>query len=131
MDPRAIAHQLCDEADDLLAGITKRANFLAEIAQQLDEELKTLGTCTANARSEFGTCPQNPEKADKGFMPHITLGRSRTETTSKRLAELLKNTHVPAGLSQKVQRIALFRSEHFPKGPVYHLLYSVELSGEA
>ena len=95
------------------AGITKRANFLAEIAEQLDEELKSLGI----------------EKADKGFMAHITLGRSRTETTSKRLAELLQNAHVPAGLSQKVQRIALFRSELFPKGPVYHLLYSVELSG--
>ena len=97
------------------AGITKRANFLNEIAEELDIELKLLGI----------------EKADKGFTPHITLGRSRTETTSKRLAEVLQNTHVPAGLSQKVQRIALFRSELFPKGPVYHLLYSVALSGEA
>lgn len=104
-----------DDPKIIWAGITKRANFLAEIAEQLDIELKTLGI----------------EKADKGFMPHITLGRSRTETTSRHLAELLQNTHVPAGLSQKVQRIALFRSELFPKGPVYHLLYSVELSGEA
>jgi 2'-5' RNA ligase len=108
------------------AGITKRANFLAEIATQLDKELTILGTCSANSRSEFGTCPQN-----RPFMPHITLGRNRTEKTSKPLAELLKNTHVPAGLSQKVERIALFRSELFPKGPVYHLLYSVELRGEA
>ena len=97
------------------AGITKRANFLAEIAAHLDEELISLGI----------------ERPDQGFMPHITLGRSRTETTSKRLGELLKNTHVPAGLSQKVQRIALLRSEIFPKGTVYHLLYSVELRGEA
>lgn len=103
-----------DDPRIIWAGITKRANFLAEIAHQLDEELKTFGI----------------ERTGQGFMPHITLGRSRTETTSKPLAELLKNTHVPSGLSQKVQRIALFRSEIFPKGTVHHLLYSVELSGE-
>ncbi len=33
MDPRAIANQLCDEADDLLAGIGKRADARAAITE--------------------------------------------------------------------------------------------------
>ena len=36
MDPRAIAHQLCDEADDLLAGITKRADARAALAETVN-----------------------------------------------------------------------------------------------
>ncbi len=97
----------------LWAGVTKRANLLAEITARIDEELKTLEL----------------HNEDRGFSPHITLGRAHTAAHSRQLMELLKNTHAPAGLSQKVERIALFRSELFPKGAVYHLLHSVKLGG--
>ena len=66
------------------ASVTKRANFLANVAEKINNELKELQI----------------HNEDQGFMPHITLGRARTEAHSKPLAELLKNTHAPAGLSQ-------------------------------
>ncbi|MBF0331466.1 MAG: RNA 2',3'-cyclic phosphodiesterase [Candidatus Omnitrophica bacterium] len=96
------------------AGVTKRANFLAEIAARLDEKLSGHAI----------------EPADHGFTPHITLGRSQHATPCKALTTLLQNIHVPAGLSQKVERISLLRSELMPKGPVYHLLHSVALKKE-
>jgi 2'-5' RNA ligase len=97
------------------AGVTKRANFMAEMASRLDEKLTTHGIVTP---------------ADHGFTPHITLGRSKNEASCKILTHLLQNTHVPAHLTQKVERISLLRSELMPKGPVYHLLHSVALNKE-
>ncbi len=96
------------------ASVTKRANYLHEMASRLTEELGSLIT----------------GEASRGFTPHITLGRNRAETPAPRLTDLLNNTHAPAGLTQKVERIALFRSELLPKGPVYHLLYSVALGND-
>ena len=96
------------------ASVTKRANYLHDMVRRLTEELGGLA---------------NDDTA-RNFTPHITLGRSRTETPAPQLTTLLKNTHAPAGLSQKVERITLFRSELLPKGPIYHVLYSVALGDD-
>ncbi len=110
------------------AGVTKRANFLADMAARLDENLishgiKELKGHTPNSNNELGMCPLNYH-----FTPHITLGRSKNESPCKALTNLLQNTHIPAGLSQKVERLSLLRSELMPKGPVYHLLHSIALN---
>ena len=103
-----------DKPRVIWASVTKRANYLHDMASRLTEELGDLAS----------------DDTTRSFTPHITLGRSRNETPFPRLTTLLKNTHAPAGLTQKVERIALFRSELLPKGPVYHLLYSVALGND-
>ncbi|MFH0754216.1 MAG: RNA 2',3'-cyclic phosphodiesterase [Candidatus Omnitrophota bacterium] len=100
------------EPDIIWAGINKRANLLTDIALKLEERLTAHGITPAEHR----------------FTPHITLGRSKNEASCQRLSDLLNNTHLPAGLSQKVDRICLFRSELLPKGPVYHLLFTAHLN---
>jgi RNA 2',3'-cyclic 3'-phosphodiesterase len=88
------------------AGVTKRANILEQIARDLDDDLKGIATAPS----------------DNNFLAHITIGHARTAKGLKQLSTLLKDTQPPSGLSQKVQRITLFRSELFPKGAVYHTL---------
>ncbi len=88
------------------AGVSKRANILEQIARDLDDDLKGIATAPN----------------DNNFLAHITIGHARTVKGLKQLSTLLKDTHPPSGLSQKVQRITLFRSELFPKGAVYHTL---------
>lgn len=93
------------------AGVTKRAHILEMISKELDQELEGLATAPR----------------DNQFMAHITLGSARSSKGLKELSALLKDARPPSGLSQKVKRITLFRSELFPKGTVYHTLCTKRL----
>jgi 2'-5' RNA ligase len=89
------------------AGVTKRANLIAEMAEKLSQELAGLDII---------------RKDDIPFSPHITLGRLKTPPGDHRLEELLTGTHIPSGLSQKVEQITLFRSDLLPDGARYDIV---------
>ncbi|MBF0485772.1 MAG: RNA 2',3'-cyclic phosphodiesterase [Candidatus Omnitrophica bacterium] len=94
------------------AGVTKRLNLLLDISRYLDEELSDIDIA----------------EEKRAFTAHITLGRLKKPAKDHRLAELLTNTHIPSGVSQKVERLTLFRSDLFSTGAQYEILSHARLN---
>ncbi|MDH7564660.1 MAG: RNA 2',3'-cyclic phosphodiesterase [Candidatus Bathyarchaeota archaeon] len=90
----------------LWARITEGANQLTNIFDQLEPNLRRLG---------FAPDP-------KGFSPHLTIARVRSEKNKYKLAEfLLKNSSQEFGVII-ARCLKLKRSDLTPRGPIYSTL---------
>jgi 2'-5' RNA ligase len=94
----------------LWIGITDEGN-IETIARVIDEKLEPLGF----------------KKENRGFSPHLTVGRVKTARNKDQLLKVIENYKAVEFLIQKVQSITLKKSELTPKGPIYTTLKEVPL----
>ena len=90
--------------------ITEGDKTLEELAGEIEERLLPLGF----------------PKEERRFAAHITIARIRSSLNRIDLANKLKEAKPPL-LSQKVDKITLFKSTLTPKGPVYEALKTINL----
>ena len=93
------------------AGITRNAEVLTRIAQELESRLVKFKS----------------KKEDRKFSPHITLGRMRTPRSKDKLCAALEETNLPKGLTQTIRNLTLYQSQLTPTGPVYSVLGKAQL----
>ena len=96
-------------------------------AASTDGELGRLQTSLESECSKLGF-----EREQRGFRPHLTLGRVNRAATHQGVLALRAAVEQlgPAGVgAMRVDRIHLFRSELLPSGPVYTTLASSPFSG--
>jgi len=94
----------------LWIGITDEGN-IETIARAIDEKLEPLGF----------------KKENRGFSPHLTVGRVKTARNKDQLIKVIENYKTVEFTIQKVQSITLKKSELTPKGPIYTTLREVPL----
>jgi len=94
----------------LWIGITDEGN-IETIAHVIDEKLEPLGF----------------KKENRGFSPHLTVGRVKTARNKDQLIKVIENYKTVEFTIQKVQSITLKKSELTPKGPIYTTLREVPL----
>jgi len=94
----------------LWIGITDEGN-IETIARAIDEKLEPLGF----------------KKENRGFSPHLTIGRIKTARNKDQILKVIRNYQVVEFTIQKVQSITLKKSELTPKGPIYTTLREVLL----
>jgi RNA 2',3'-cyclic 3'-phosphodiesterase len=94
----------------LWIGITDEGN-IETIARAIDEKLEPLGF----------------KKENRGFSPHLTVGRVKTARNKDQLIKVIENYKTVEFTIQKVQSITLKKSELTPKGPIYTTLKEVPL----
>jgi len=91
-------------------GITNAAS-LKKIADTLDEKLATLGF----------------KKENRGFSPHLTIGRVRTAKNKEQLLTVIKNHNEKEFLRQEIHSVTLKKSDLTPAGPIYTTLREIHL----
>jgi 2'-5' RNA ligase len=94
----------------LWIGITDEGN-MKTIVHAIDEKLAPLGF----------------KKENRGFSPHLTVGRVKTARNKDQLLKVIENYKAVEFTIQKVQSITLKKSELTPKGPIYTTLREVPL----
>jgi len=94
----------------LWIGITDEGN-IETIARAIDEKLEPLGF----------------KKENRGFSPHLTVGRVKTARNKDQLLKVIENYKAVEFTIQKVQSITLKKSDLTPKGPIYTTLREVPL----
>jgi 2'-5' RNA ligase len=92
-------------------GVEKGKEELSKIFLELEEQLCRLGF----------------KREERGFSAHITIGRLRSPLNRPRLIEEIKKIDSFSPLSLSVNRISLFKSTLTPKGPIYEIIYQVNL----
>jgi 2'-5' RNA ligase len=81
------------------------------IARAIDEKLETFGF----------------KKENRGFSPHLTVGRVKTARNKDQLLKVIGNYKTVEFTIQNIQSITLKKSELTPKGPIYTTLREVLL----
>jgi 2'-5' RNA ligase len=81
------------------------------IARAIDEKLTPLGF----------------KKENRGFSPHLTVGRLKTARNKNQLLKVIENYSAMEFTIQHVQSITLKKSELTPTGPIYTTLKEVPL----
>lgn len=89
-------------------------------AADAEQKLARLYEKLAGAMREFVP----PREAERGFTPHLTLGRARSARNGAILAESIRALESASAGTLHVRRMALFSSELTPAGPVYTLLHA-------
>ena len=87
-------------------------DLLGEIAKRLDQSLKELGF----------------ERDKKGFVPHLTLARTRTPRNIANVQEILRNNVTTDYGEYEIDRILLKKSVLSPQGPTYSTVSEQVLS---
>ena len=75
--------------------------------------LRALVESVDRAMAEHGYAP------DKAFKPHITLGRSRSDSGDRMLADVLPALKDEPVSSFRAEEVTLFRSDLRSQGPIY------------
>jgi 2'-5' RNA ligase len=91
-------------------GITDDGN-IETIARAIDEKLEKLGF----------------KKENRGFSPHLTVGRVKTARNKVQLLKVIENYQTVEFTIQNIQSITLKKSELTPNGPIYTTLREVSL----
>lgn len=94
------------------AGITKGANELTNVFEQLEPRLRGLGL--------------SPDT--KGFSPHLTLARVRGGRNKARLVEVIRELEDYEFGAVKAECLKLKQSDLTPRGPIYTTLKEVHSS---
>jgi 2'-5' RNA ligase len=94
----------------LWIGITDEGN-IETIVHAIDKKLEPLGF----------------KKENRGFSPHLTVGRVKTAKNKDQLLEVMGKYKTVEFTIQNVQSIKLKKSELTPKGPIYTTLREVPL----
>ncbi|MBN1861170.1 MAG: RNA 2',3'-cyclic phosphodiesterase [Candidatus Thermoplasmatota archaeon] len=93
----------------LWVGITD-AGRIAPIAQTIDAALVPLGF----------------PKEQRGFSPHLTVGRVKTARNKDRLLRVVEQYNIEEFTVQEVHALVLKKSDLTPKGPIYSTLREVK-----
>ena len=88
------------------AGLDKGKDESARLADFLEDKLSVLGF----------------KKEKRGFSPHVTIGRVRSEENLYALRKTLSNFHFKTPLTQTTNHLTLFKSTLTPQGPIYEPL---------
>lgn len=99
----------------LWAGITEGGDSLARIHDVSEPRLLELGVY---------------RREERGYTPHLTLGRVKDEADGQLLAPELARHANWAGGSVEVEEILLFSSDHRREGPLYSVIARSPLSGD-
>jgi len=99
-----------DKPRVLWIGIEKNAERIEALEDQLEEHLCKLGI------------PKEKEK----FIPHLTIGRVRSNKNLSFLVEKMKDYSFEP-ISQVIKKIVLFKSSLTSSGPIYSHLSEAEL----
>lgn len=91
----------------LWAGIDAGADSLIRIYDALAEPLEELGVF---------------RREDRGYTPHLTLGRVKADVEGQKVAALLPSFAEWEGGDLTVSEIILWSSDLYPEGPVYTVL---------
>ncbi|MBN2600269.1 MAG: RNA 2',3'-cyclic phosphodiesterase [Candidatus Thermoplasmatota archaeon] len=91
-------------------GITD-SGIIQTIAHAIDEKLMPLGY----------------KKENRGFSPHLTIGRVRTARNKDKLLKIIKQFETVEFTTEHIQSIMLKKSELTPKGPIYTTLGEIYL----
>lgn len=97
-------------------GIDEPRGVLAGLQRAVEREIAPLGYPTE----------------DRGFSPHLTLGRVGRDASrddARRLGELIVSRQVGKLAQMEAHAVSLIRSELRPTGAVYTRLYEAELRG--
>jgi len=84
-------------------GVKQGAQELAELAQRVEAALEPLGF----------------EREERGFSPHITIGRRKGSGGRQALAAAMQGEGERAFGEMQVKRVELMRSDLRPTGPIY------------
>jgi 2'-5' RNA ligase len=87
------------------------AGHIEPIARAIDTSLAPLGF----------------KKENRGFSPHLTIGRLKTARNKDTLLKIIEHYNTEEFTVQEVQSIVLKKSELTPKGPIYTTLREVRL----
>ena len=91
-------------------GLKEHQNIIKDIAQQLENELASLGF----------------PKERRDFSSHITIGRVRSLRGKAELMERIQEVTVPH-LTQEINCLTLFQSTLTPQGAIYKILFQSPL----
>ncbi len=96
------------------AGIEEGGRILSRLSNELNDRLMPLGF----------------PKEDKGFTPHITIGRVKDQRGMTKLTGLADERYKECRFGRaSVERIMLFESRLRPEGPLYTPLREIPLIG--
>lgn len=98
------------------AGITDGADDLRRLQAALEAPLVELGVY---------------RKEERGYTPHLTLGRAKADADGQAVAAELPKFADWEGGEADVEDVRVFSSDLYPEGPVYTVLARAELSGRA
>jgi len=90
-------------------GIKRGHEQMAEIFQQLEPKLRTIGLPADN----------------KGFSPHLTIARVRTGANMEALANYVSTMGEQEFGKMLVQSVRLKRSTLTPRGPIYSTMHEI------
>ncbi len=101
----------------LWVGLAGKLDVLAHLQSMVERELAGLGF--------------PPE--DRGFSPHLTLGRVRRDADPnavRALGEAVAGLHIEESAPFLVDAVQVMRSDLYPEGPIYTRLRTVSLARE-
>lgn len=94
----------------LWVGIEKGGEELIKISEILNRELMKLGF-----------------KEEKGFSPHLTIGRIKSNKNKEKFLELMKKKAEESFDKMEAKEIILMKSNLIPKGPIYEIIEKFSL----
>jgi 2'-5' RNA ligase len=99
----------------LWAGVTDGAEPLKRLYASLEERMLELGCY---------------RKEERGYTPHLTLGRAKSDADGLALASELQKRHAWNGGGTAVGEVMVFSSEMDRDGPVYTVIGRAPLTGK-
>lgn len=93
----------------------------------LDEGKETVGELAARVAKALAPLGYLPP--ERGFTPHLTLGRCRSGKNAAQLMAAVAALRDYRGPAVAARRVVLFQSELRPSGPIYRPLAAVDLPG--
>jgi len=96
----------------LWVGVTEGEAELTALAERLETELASAGF----------------PKAERPFSAHITVGRSRDDAFTKKIAQALAGAAYESAGGFPVQKITLYKSTITNKGPIYEKVKEAPLA---
>ena len=92
------------------------------------EDAQTLGLIASGLDALL--LPHGFARDEKGFKPHLTIARARSESGATRVHELIRQHAITVFGEHVVDRILLKKSVLGPRGPTYSTVREVPLGGQ-
>jgi len=96
-------------------GLADGKEMLISLQKQIEDRLEKIGF----------------EPEDRPFQPHLTLGRMKSSRGKEELVRGMEKYREEEFGALQVERVALFKSDLRPSGPVYTLLRVLRLGGRS
>lgn len=105
-------------------GVFPNKNYVKVLWVGITDE----GTIEAIAKAiDASLAPLGFKKEQRGFSPHLTVGRVKTARNKERLLRVVDQYNAEEFTVQEVQALMLKKSDLTPQGPMYSTLREVRL----